>query len=223
MKSAILEKMDQKASVPLLMVLVIAAVAIGGYFIYTNYKTSVFDRTNNRTTVPLPTPSVSLIPTSSDKIVNWKIRSQAASPDGSKTLAIKTSGMADTFIKALVTLEIEGNKEYILISQKGIDANSWEDIAQNNWSPDSKYVYLKNIPPDGGDIYIFKANGEKFSNNKNYLLSSELGYNGLPIIKVAWISSTQLQIEGGVGLIIQPMNFKKYILDISKETLNEVN
>lgn len=70
--------MSQKGFAPVLIVILIAVVATGGYFVYTNYKTSIFDRTNNRTKAPaLPVQQgthVTSLPSPSpdNEIVNWK-------------------------------------------------------------------------------------------------------------------------------------------------------
>lgn len=66
MNTSIKSSAGQKGNVILIVLLI--ATLIGGYFVYTNYKLPIFDRTNNRTKVSLSTPA----PTS-DPTANWKV------------------------------------------------------------------------------------------------------------------------------------------------------
>lgn len=210
----------KKGFIPVLIVLFVVVLGIGGYFVYSSLRVSPkADVAISPSTNPTAT---TLSPSSTNETANWKVKSSSTSPDGLKTLAIKTAGMADSFIKVLVISNKDGTNEQILISQKGIDSNSWVDVTESNWSMDSRFVYLHNILLDGGDVYVFNVNGEKFSTNKNYLLASELGYNSFPLGGFTWVSPSQLQFEGGVALVIQPKTIHTYILDLSKEELRQI-
>lgn len=64
--------MNQKGLAPILIVVLIAALAAGGYFIYKLPRTSVTPPTPQTTPAPSPTPSPSPALTDTEEISNWK-------------------------------------------------------------------------------------------------------------------------------------------------------
>lgn len=202
----------QRGFVPILIVVLIALV-VGGYFVYQNQAKPSSKPQQNIQTSSSPIEQTSTA-----------TRSESVSPDGKSKMAIKTSGSAGTFKKSLVISDVSGSNEKVLLTEVGVGANSWADLTKDNWSSSGSYVYLHNGLPDGGDLYVFQSDGEKFKRGKNFLLASEFGYDSTEIVNPQWINSTQLQFESyGQSHVIQPKSFKKYILDASKETFKEIN
>ena len=49
------------------------------------------------------------------------------------------------------------------------DPGSEMEIPRNSWSPDYKQVFVKTNSPEGENYYVFRVNGENYSDGKKYL------------------------------------------------------
>lgn len=160
-----------------------------------------------------------------DQLVKVKltVKSQALSPDGKKILAVKTGSAPEdpynTYTMVLTVLDISGANEIVLRKRVGDLVENWFDVSSSNWSLNSQYVFYTVSMTDAVSVFVFKANGQNFSNGKNYIDSWPDSQYSAGSAK--WISDTKLQIQtfrpvvGGKG--------PTYILDAATETFTKIN
>jgi len=82
------------------------------------------------------------------------------SPDGSKTLIMKKEQIKDKVKYTFFVDELIFQKEEVLQSLV---------IPYNAWSPDNKYIFLKESGASINNYYVFYASGDLFSENVKYL------------------------------------------------------
>lgn len=91
---------------------------------------------------------------SSDGEMNLIMQAQKQN-DGSTTYSFFTSDIAD-------------NNKKLIFEKTAVDGISME-IPHNSWSPDNKYVFLKESKSGSFDFFVFNASGENFASGEKYI------------------------------------------------------
>lgn len=96
------------------------------------------------------------------------------SADGEMNLIMQTQKQEDgSAIYSFFTSDIFGKNKKILF-EKTVNAGVSMEIPKNSWSPDNKYVFLREDEPSSFSIFVFKASGENFADGQQYLDVSSL-------------------------------------------------
>lgn len=118
-----------------------------------------------------------LAPTSAPEKVEET--STVISPDGTSKLTMKKLQKDATTTYSFLTRSETGSREQ-LIFYKTIPFSQSFTIPFNTWSPDNKYVFLKESTPAGDVYYVFNASGESFADNSRFINVSDLFSQKLP-------------------------------------------
>ena len=94
------------------------------------------------------------------------------SPDGVKTLTMKKQQVKDLTKYSFYTLAPDTGKQIIL--SKDLKNTQNLSIPYNTWSPDNKYVFLKESTPILNNYYVFSSSGNPVSDNAQYTNIQEL-------------------------------------------------
>lgn len=152
-------------------------LAIAGVLFLANYeKLTSLNQPNPALINPIaPTPAVQ--------------NTEVHSPDGEMNLIMQAQKQSDGSIAySFFTSDISGkNKKIIFEKTVGIGASMM--IPHNSWSPDNKYVFLRENKSDSFDLLVFKASGENFSNGENYI-------SIMPLFAESKIKHTMKDITG---------------------------
>ncbi len=111
-----------------------------------------------------PTPTVPLALNETTMVV---------SPDGTWKLTMKKQQKETTISYSFLTGATADNHEQ-LIFNKTISVAQNLTVPYNTWSPDNKYLFLKESTPAGDNYYVFTAAGNLFSDNSPYINVSDL-------------------------------------------------
>lgn len=125
-------------------------------------------------------------------------KSEIHSPDGTMKVVmnkiLKSQSMADyTFSVS----EVSAANGKIILS-KSLGENEAMQIPENSWSPDNKYLFLKENDSGKLSFYVLKATGETMAAGKEYIDvvplfdSKKYGYNLSDI--TGWDSNSLLHI-----------------------------
>lgn len=95
------------------------------------------------------------------------------SPDGTWKLTMKKQ-LKETTISYSFLTSTNGDNHEQLIFNKTMNISQSSTIPYNTWSPDNKYVFLKESIPTGDAYYVFNANGTVFPDNSSYINVSDL-------------------------------------------------
>ncbi|MFH0772713.1 MAG: hypothetical protein V1922_00150 [bacterium] len=126
---------------------------------------------NNKTSLPafatLPPVVETPIPTISPQ------ETYMDSPEGSKTLTLeKLDREGITTYLLYVTFKSDEQKQQIF--KKEMPLSQSFEIPYNAWSPDTKYLFLKEKNPTLDNYLVFQSSGSPFSNDRAYLSIQEL-------------------------------------------------
>ncbi len=115
---------------------------------------------NSVSPVPMPTASPSQ-------------NIEVFSPDGSKKLTLKTQTRNDGSVIYSVFASDTNGRNSSLIFSKTISKGSI-NLPANSWSPDNKYLFIKDS--EGGDVdyLVFRADGKPFTEAQKYLDATSL-------------------------------------------------
>lgn len=95
------------------------------------------------------------------------------SPDGTWKLTMKKKQKETTIAYSFLT-GAEADSHEQLIFNETIPTSQSFTIPYNTWSPDNKYVFLKESMPDGDRYYVLDASGNGFPDNSRYINVSDL-------------------------------------------------
>ncbi len=95
------------------------------------------------------------------------------SPDGTWKLTMKKKQIEATISYSFLTGADADNREQ-LIFNKTIPTSQSFTIPYNTWSPNNKYVFLKESTPAGDTYYVFNASRNVFPDNSRYINVSDL-------------------------------------------------
>jgi len=143
----------------------------------------------NRADSPAPTSILQPLQTAQN--------SEAESPDGTMKLVLKTQTQPDGNNTYSIFIETTaGENRKLLFTTTGRENFS---LSPNSWSPDNVYVFLTQKRNNGVNVLVFKANGDPFVNNLQYVdLSSyfEKTLTDRKIIDVTgWDATTLLHVK----------------------------
>lgn len=100
-----------------------------------------------------------------------RIADESTSIDGIKKLTMRTIKQDDAMVSYTFLIN-DGEKEFTLF--KATAKEGTFVVPSNSWSPDSMYVFLIDTASLPEQIYVFKASGESFSDEQQYLNVTEL-------------------------------------------------
>lgn len=139
--------------------LIIGTVVFG--FRYINVASN--SKTTHISSAPITTPTPEPI---KDVQIN--------SADGSMKIVMKkTSVGGDRISYSFFISEISGNSEKLIFT-KALSLGSAMSIPQNTWSPDNKYLFLKENDGAFSSFFVFKADGQNFSDGSAYINITDL-------------------------------------------------
>jgi len=153
--------------------------------------------------------------------------SYAMSPDGARLLTVKVDS---NYHRHLIIEDLSSTStpsHELALFDAQVNADLWEPVTDDNWSPDGTYVYLLDTLYEGAsDLYVFKSNGEPFGNKRKYLLASELGYDPSPIGSIRWTSPTQIAfrawpLPGPIEPSL-PLLSSEYLFNIEKQAITRI-
>lgn len=166
-----------------LVLLLILGILLVKYY----QKTAIKEQTKN-----LQTPQ---------ELLAQPQKTEVHSSDGTMTLKMskkleKNQSLTYSFFTA--SLSGKDTKEQLLFTRT-LGSGSEMSIPPNSWSPDRKYVFLKEKDKNGNlNFLVLKASGEFFANNEQYLdvgtlfIEKKTGYNLYDA--TGWASPTFLNI-----------------------------
>lgn len=125
-------------------------------------------------------------------------KTEIHSPDGTMKVVMNKTIKNQTLANYTFSVsEVSGANEKIIFS-KTPDENQAIQIPVNSWSPDNKYLFLKENDKSYLSFMVFKANGESFADGKEYIDvvplfdEKKFGYNLSDI--TGWDSNILLHI-----------------------------
>ena len=154
---------SNKKLVSLVFILFLAVLSLG-FTTFQSYKTDtfVFAKIPENIT-PIPTV-----------VVPGPIKKDDMdSPDGTMTLSME-SQQTDREIKYSFFTSVKSESDRQLIFEKEIDVPKNLSIPYNTWSPDNKFLFLKQTSPFQIDYFVFFADGKDFSEGSHYLEIQDL-------------------------------------------------
>ena len=96
-------------------------------------------------------------------------KSEVHSPDGLMKIVMNKTFKTQTLVNYTVTVsEVSATFEKIIFS-KNLGENQAIQIPDNSWSPDNKYLFLKENDNGKLSFFVFKATGESFADGKEYI------------------------------------------------------
>lgn len=121
------------------------------------------------------------------------------SGDGKAQLIVRKTDQKDgSILYSFFTADGSGKIERTLFT-KNIPPSETMIIPANTWSPDNKYVFLRENNSNSFKIFVFKASGEAFADKEQYLdLTSLFEKRDLPYAVAdvtGWDSETLLHIH----------------------------
>ena len=138
---------------------------------------------------PTPTPTPTLAPA---------LKNEVHSPDGTMKIIMQTQKKIDGLTAYSFSVAEISGKNQKLIFAKTVDQNITISIPQNSFSPDNKYIFLEEYMGTSKTALIFKASGEAFAKEEQYLNITSLLTQSKPeyFFKKAtgWASPTLVQI-----------------------------
>lgn len=104
------------------------------------------------------------------------------SPDGSKILTLKKQPTKNRQKYSFYTSSTGDGER--LIFYKELEKGGDISIPYNAWSPDNKYVFLKETTSTFNNYYVFLSSGNPISDNAQYVNIQELFSQKLPDYKI---------------------------------------
>ena len=96
------------------------------------------------------------------------------SPDGSKKIQMKVESKPDNEkFYSFAIFDKEGNNEQQIFTRI-VSETSELFLPENSWSPDNKYVFIQEKTKGAITTLVFKASGESFANDQQYLDATTL-------------------------------------------------
>lgn len=119
------------------------------------------------------------------------------SPDGAMNLLMEKIVTSNNSTYAFKVVNIETGATSTLFT-KQVPEGSVMQISQNAWSPDNKYLFIKEVGSGSMNFLVFKADGAVFSQGEQYIdvvaqfTARDTGYSISDI--TGWDSETLLHI-----------------------------
>lgn len=121
------------------------------------------------------------------------------SGDGTAQLIMRKASQKDgSILYSFFAADGSGKIQRTLFT-KNIPTSDTMIIPANTWSPDNKYVFLRENNSNSFNIFVFKASGETFADKEQYLdLTALFEKRNLPYIVAdvtGWDSETLLHVH----------------------------
>lgn len=144
-----------------LLTLVGALFIIAGAFFYFNQK----NETSIITPQPTPIENPDIITIQS---LDKSEKSEVRSPDGKVKLVMEkaTSGDSTSYSFSVEEADIDTKNE---VFSKTVSSEISFEMSPNAWSPDNKYFFIKEKGKNLDNYFVFKKDGESFSEDKQYV------------------------------------------------------
>lgn len=142
---------------PLKIIILLVVLAFGGVLLLVGYRKAVsLNQPNPALIKPIaPTPAIQ--------------NSEVHSADGEMNLVMQKQEQKDgSVVYSFFTSDVSGKNKKILF-EKTVKTDVSITIPKNSWSPDNKYVFLRENKLNSFDFLVFKASGENFSNGEKYI------------------------------------------------------
>ncbi|MBI3379272.1 hypothetical protein HY029_00795 [Candidatus Gottesmanbacteria bacterium] len=140
---------------------IIAIFAVVFTIQLSNTSSMLFNRFSFANTI-LPVPT--LVP-----IKEASKTSEVHSPDGKMKIVMDKTTRPQALANYTITVsEISGTNKKIILSRT-LGENQSIQIPDNSWSPDNKYLFLKETDKDKVSFFVFKSTGESFADGKQYI------------------------------------------------------
>lgn len=96
--------------------------------------------------------------------------SEVHSADGEKKVVMKKVGNTDSNLSTytFTASDINGGNGKTIYTTT-LSENQNMEIPANSWSPDNKYLFLKEADGQSEAFFVFKASGETFSDGNTYI------------------------------------------------------
>lgn len=125
-------------------------------------------------------------------------KSEVHSPDGTMKVVMKKTSKTQTSATFTFTVsEVSGTNEKIIFG-KTLGENQAMQIPDNSWSPDNKYLFLKEDDNRKLSFFVLRASGESFADGKEYIdvvPQFEDKKNGFKLIDITgWDSDNLLHV-----------------------------
>jgi hypothetical protein len=104
------------------------------------------------------------------------------SPDGTKTLTMKKQPIKDLKKYSFYVSSTDTVEQMIL--SKELENTQNLEIPYNTWSPDNKYIFLKELTPILNNYYVFSTTGNPVPDNAQQVNIQELFSQKLPEYKI---------------------------------------
>lgn len=147
---------------PVKIIVFLIILAFGGVLFLINYEKLTSSGQQNPILIKpvAPTPAVQ--------------NTEVHSSDGEMNLIMQTQKQSDdSTTYSFFTSDVSGKNKKILF-EKTVNVGVSLTIPKNSWSPDNKYVFLRENKPDPFNIFVFKTSGENFADGQQYLDVSSL-------------------------------------------------
>lgn len=172
----------EKLPVKILVVLSMVVIGAAGVLALRSPKTSAPD---------LPVKAAAILPTPTPTPPSVK---SFTAPDGKMILREKeevtTGGIKKTF-----SILTKGESAPLEIYSKVVSESSFLTVPYNTFSPDDKYIFLKEIATRGTNYYIFSTSAKSLTQDSGPLEVSKLFYDKYTDFKI-----TDMTGWGGVDL-----------------------
>ncbi|OGH18602.1 MAG: hypothetical protein A2868_02455 [Candidatus Levybacteria bacterium RIFCSPHIGHO2_01_FULL_40_15b] len=118
---------------------------------------------------PAPTESSDIVSIQSLPDSSTPETSEVRSPDGvMKLIMEKTTIAYNTTYSFSIEETTQGSAKNSILS-KTVLAGTGMELSQNAWSPDNKYFFITEKSGNSINYLVFKADGEYFSENEQYI------------------------------------------------------
>lgn len=141
--------------------LVLVLVSIAGVFYYQKNTNS----NNLSTLVQADYPAPTVTPKTENQVQQVEVKSIY----GDKKLIMRTTNISQNFnTYSFFVSDSSGNNEKLIFT-KTVQIPGTMSIPANSWSPDNNYVFIQESDNGITDFLVFKASGELFYNNEQFL------------------------------------------------------
>ncbi len=146
---------------------------------------------------PAPTSDLSTVKTQVVSETPEVTTSEVHSPNGDMNLIMEKTVDLDSITYNFYTDSIP-SEEQVLIYEKTVGSGDSFELSPNAWSPDNRYLYIKEVTPEGNDYIVLRGDGdaivdgEEFMSVAPFFENKETGFEMNEV--TGWASNTLLYI-----------------------------
>ncbi len=96
-----------------------------------------------------------------------KETTEVHSPDGKMKISMQETLIGEIASYVFLVSEISGGNNIEIFSKTL--TNGRMELSKNSWSPDNKYVFLREKESEQTQYYVFRADGNAFSNGEKHI------------------------------------------------------